>query len=105
MLHPHSVHVGYFLFRFLTMHKFLPETCEKAGNKSCVIPKAITNNKILISNDSPRNCLTNDCFFAPSTLRIPTSAERFEERAVDKFIKLIHAINKVNKAIEARIYK
>ena len=60
---------------------------------------------VLISNDSPRNCFTNDCFCAPRTLRTPTSAERFEERAVDRFIKLIHAISKVNKAMEPRIYK
>ena len=66
---------------------------------------AITNAIMLINNDSPRNCFTSDFFSAPNTFRIPTSAERFEERAVDRFMKLMQAISKVNKAMEARIYK
>ena len=85
--------------------KFLPETLENAGSNNFVIHSAIAKAIMLIIKDSPRNCFTSDPFCAPNTLRIPTSAERFEERAVDKFIKLMHAINKVNKAIEARMYK
>jgi hypothetical protein len=65
----------------------------------------MANAIMLINRDSPRNCVISERFCAPSTLRMPTSAERFEERAVDKFMKLMHAINKVNNAIEARIYK
>ena len=35
----------------------------------------------------------------------PTSADRLEERAVDRFIKLMQAIRSVNNAMEARIYR
>src|SRR5215475_11814879 len=79
--------------------KFLPDTCEKAGSKNSVAPNAITNAMMLISSDSPMNCLINELFPAPNTLRIPTSAERLEERAVDKFIKLMQAISSVNNAM------
>src|SRR5215813_10762234 len=85
--------------------KLLPDTCEKAGSNNRVTPNAIAKAIKLISNDSPRNCLMREDFSAPNTFRIPTSAERLDERAVDKFMKLMHAISKVNKAIEARMYK
>lgn len=42
---------------------------------------------------------------APRTFRTPTSAERREERAVERFIKLMHAISNMNKAIDVRMYK
>ena len=45
--------------------------------------------------------MTNDFFEAPTTLRIPTSFARFSLRAVLMFIKLIHAINRINAAIKA----
>src|SRR6476620_7037439 len=85
--------------------KFLPATCENAGNKAAVIASAMQKAIKLISNDSPRNCLIRELFSAPNTLRIPTSPERFEDLAVERFMKLIQAISKVNRAIEARIYK
>ena len=42
-------------------------------------------------NDSLKNCCTNCPFIEPKDLRMPTSLARFSERAVLKFIKLIHA--------------
>src|SRR5689334_5063866 len=85
--------------------RFLSDTLEKAGSKRPVMPSAITKAIMLINRDSPINWLISDCLLAPNTLRTPTSAERFEERAVDKFIKLMQAISKVNKAMEPRIYR
>ncbi len=35
-------------------------------------------------------------FKAPATLRIPTSLARFSLLAVDRFMKLMHAISKIN---------
>src|SRR4030095_8253255 len=85
--------------------RFLPEIREKAGSRSFVMASASTNAIVLINNDSPRNCFINELFSAPNTCRTPTSDERLEERAVDRFIKLMHAISRVNKAIEPRIYR
>src|SRR5215831_12077506 len=80
-----------------------PEIEEKEGRSNLV--KTIASRKAIIDirTDSPRNCRINELFSAPSTLRTPTSAARLLERAVDKFIKLMQAINKVNIAIDARI--
>ena len=50
--------------------------------------------------DSPKNCLNKAFFWAPITLRTPTSAALFAELAVDKFMKLIQAINNVSSAID-----
>src|SRR5688500_15506060 len=85
--------------------RFLPDTKEKEGNSSLAMTRAIINANRLMSSDSPINCLIRDRFSAPSTLRMPTSAERLEERAVDRFIKLIQAISSVKTAIEPSIYK
>src|SRR5215471_21631534 len=85
--------------------KFLPDTRENAGSNSFVKSSAIKNAITLISQDSPRNCFINDPFSAPNTLRTPTSDERLEERAVERFIKLMQAINNVNKAMDPRIYR
>ena len=76
-----------------------------AGTKSAVIANAIKKAMRLIMSDSPRNCDIRDFFSAPNTFLIPTSAERLDERAVERFMKLIHAINNVNNAIEESIYK
>src|SRR3981081_679044 len=84
---------------------FFPERSEKAGRKNSAIRNASRKARMDIIIDSPRNCHTRAFFSAPSTLRTPTSAERLEERAVARFIKLIQAISKVKSAMEARIYK
>jgi hypothetical protein len=77
---------------------------EKRGNASNAIPNARSRAIKLRSTDSPMNCFIKECFSAPRTFLMPTSEERFEERAVDKFIKLIHASSRVNKAMEPKTY-
>ena len=54
-----------------------------------------------ISTDSPKNCFNREDLSAPNTFRTPTSAALLEELAVDKFMKLIHAINNVSRATDA----
>src|SRR5215207_4212888 len=78
---------------------------EKRRNDNKVMANARSKAITLIKTDSPINCFTKEFFSAPRTFRIPTSAERFDERAVDKFMKLIQASRRVNKAMEPRIYK
>src|SRR5690606_38326432 len=69
---------------------------EKVGKnrytKTMAIPRAT---KAMI-NDSPINCLTRLRRSAPIALRSPTSIDRKEERAVERFIKLMQAINSIN---------
>src|SRR6476620_2523789 len=83
----------------------LPDTALNAGNVISVTTIAITKASRLMNTDSPRNCLIKEFFSAPRTLRTPTSSERFEERAVERFMKLIQAIISVNNAMDARMYK
>src|SRR5215211_6719843 len=82
-----------------------PEIYEKKGNDSKVMANARNKAIKLIKMDSPINRFTKEFFSAPRTFRMPTSVERFDERAVDKFMKLIQASRRVNKAMEPRIYK
>src|SRR5688500_14271680 len=77
---------------------------EKKDRDSKAIPKARIKAIKLINTDSPINCLIKECFSAPRTFLMPTSEERFDERAVDKFIKLIQASRRANKAMEPKIY-
>src|SRR5437868_14871664 len=78
-----------------------PEILANEGNNNCAKTNARMKAISDINMDSPRNCRTSEFFSAPSTFLTPTSADRFEERAVERFMKLIQAINKVNTAIEA----
>ncbi|MNY78501.1 hypothetical protein D3C86_2187690 [compost metagenome] len=45
--------------------------------------------------DSVRNCHTSSIFSEPITFLTPTSRARFEEPAVDKFMKLMQAISSI----------
>src|ERR1017187_3363004 len=54
--------------------------------------------------DSPINCHTRLLRNAPSTLRKPTSLERSTARMVERFMKLMQAINKIKTAMERKIY-
>ena len=49
--------------------------------------------------DSPKNCPIISILEAPTTFRIPTSLALFMERAVERFMKLIHAIKRMITAI------
>ncbi len=83
----------------------MPDTELNAGNNNSVMVNANTNAMKLIKTDSPRNWLINEPFSAPNTFLMPTSALRFEDRAVLRFMKLMQAISNVNSAMEASIYK
>src|SRR5688572_12814486 len=77
---------------------------EKKGKASNAIRNANNRAIKLSRTDSPMNCFIKDCFSAPKTFLMPTSEERLDERAVDKFMKLMQASRRVNKAIEPKIY-
>ena len=40
----------------------------------------------------------------PATFLMPTSFARLAERAVERFMKFTHAMNKINTAITEKIY-
>ena len=80
-----------------------PASLPKEGRKTSTSTTAIKTAKKVNRIDSVKNCLTSLALFEPNTLRIPTSFERVEERAVVRFIKLIQAISKMNPAIMEKI--
>ena len=51
----------------------------------------------MTANASVRNWLIKPKRVAPATFRIPIFFERFIDRAVERFIKLIQAITKINR--------
>src|ERR1700753_903096 len=84
---------------------FLADNWLNAGRKTITISSASTKAIKVINMDSPKNWRIRALFSAPNTFLTPTSAERLDERAVDKFIKLIQAISKVNMAMDPSTYK
>src|SRR2546430_4018061 len=50
-------------------------------------------------NDSQKNCVINCFLFEPSVFLMPTSFARFSLLAVERFIKLMQAINRIITAI------
>ena len=82
-----------------------PATSENKGNNILVKASAKANAISDMRIDSPMNCQIRDFFSAPKTFRTPTSADLFEDRAVDRFMKLMHAINNVKRAIDPSMYK
>src|SRR5690606_12888590 len=56
--------------------------------------------KIAYTNDSPKNERIKEPLPAPITFRMLTSLALFSERAVERFIKLMQAINKTTQAIK-----
>ena len=85
------------------MISFLPDTCSNKGNNNKVRTVASASAMNDINMASPRNCLSREVFCAPRTFLTPTSAALLAEFAVDRFMKLIQAINNVSKAMEPRI--
>src|ERR1044072_322349 len=57
-----------------------------------------TNEKKLYNNDSAKNCWIKLLRCEPTTLRKPTSLARLADLAVERLIKLIHAITKIKPA-------
>jgi len=53
--------------------------------------------------DSPKNWKINFVLVAPTTFLTPTSFALFIDRAVDKLIKLMQAINNIKNAMLERV--
>ena len=83
----------------------MPAKCSNKGSKAEVMQRATVHAIKVIISASPRNCAISDDRTAPSVFRIPTSADLFEKRAVERFMKLIQAISRMNMAMEASIYR
>src|SRR5215218_2949877 len=83
----------------------LPETCSNNGSNNKVNSRQMIKDMKESRMASHRNCLTSEVFSAPNTFRTPISIALFEERAVERFIKLTQAISKVTMAIDMRMYK
>src|SRR5687768_15769255 len=60
--------------------------------------------RTVVNMDSVKNCLINDLFSEPTTLRIPTSFARLADLAVERFMKLIQASINTNKATAEKMY-
>src|SRR5687767_6380311 len=73
------------------------------GNATEVISTATTVEKATIKNVSKRNCFFKCHLLLPKTFRTPTSFDRLTACAVERFIKLVQAINRINAAINQRI--
>ena len=70
----------------------------KFGNNKSTKNIAITWATNAKNIDTPKNCKTTLIFFAPAILRIPISLALLADWAVDRFMKLIHAIKRINMA-------
>src|SRR4051794_22215476 len=71
----------------------------KAGKASDTINTPIIAAISANRSDSPINCATSVLLPAPSTFLTPTSLARFSLRAVERFMKLMQAINKMIQAM------
>src|SRR6185312_104088 len=65
------------------------------GNNKETVIIARTKAMNVKMNDSQKNCTINCFLFDPSVFLMPTSFARFSLLAVERFMKLIHAINKM----------
>ncbi len=73
------------------------------GNNNIAIKIASISEKKLSKTDSVKNCVIRCERNEPATFLIPTSFARLAERAVERFIKFTHAINKMKIAITEKI--
>ena len=73
-------------------------------NDNFTIPKPMINDKKAMSVDSVKNCPISDFFPVPKTFLIPTSLALPDERAVVRFMKLMHANTRINNAAAENIY-
>src|SRR6185312_7485348 len=80
----------------VVMISSLPETWLKRGSISQAANTAITVAMKVTITDSDRNCAIKNLRGEPNTLRTPTSRARFDERAVERFMKLTQAISRMN---------
>ena len=83
--------------------RLFPAKVLKYGSDSSTRIKAIANAKQPKKHDSPRNWYINCFLEAPTAFRMLISTARLPARAVDKLIKLKHAIVNINSAETAKI--
>ncbi len=83
---------------------FFSAIIEKGLNKNIMAAPAITDAKKVNIRDSPSNCLISWNLSAPTTLRIPISFARVSDRAVERFMKFVHAIKSIKIATAEKIY-
>ena len=67
--------------------------------KTIAITKAINETR----NDSARNCFINCFRVLPTTFLIPISLLRFNDCAIARLIKLMHAMIKIKTAMQVSI--
>src|SRR4051794_35971453 len=81
----------------------LPATLLNKGNNNTAAAKAMIAAKRVTITDSVRNCAIKYLRGEPKTFLTPTSRARFEERAVERFMKLTQAISNIKIAIAEKI--
>ncbi len=81
-----------------------PANWLKGDKSKAAIPMAITKDRKQAISDSTRNWAIKLFFRLPNTFRTPTSFARLAEQAVERFIKLMQAINKIKIAMAEKIY-
>src|SRR5579859_4622752 len=81
-----------------------PASSLKYGSKTQTIPMASIVDKRVNMTDSTKNWVTSHSLSEPITLRMPTSFERLDELAVDRFVKLIQARSRINTANAPKMY-
>src|SRR6478735_7884479 len=74
------------------------------GNRNIIAAVAITIEMIDNRTDSPVNCKSNCLRSAPTTFLTPISLALLNDLAVDKLMKLKHAISNTNKAIADKAF-
>src|ERR1700722_975070 len=82
----------------------LPDSVLNTGRRAHARNKARVAPAIVTMTDSVRNWATRYFRGDPSTFLMPTSLARLADRAVDRFMKLIQAINRMNKAMAEKMY-
>src|ERR1017187_1118762 len=82
----------------------LPANWLKRGKSKAAATMAITNDRKQAIKDSTRNWAIRLFLRPPNTFLTPTSFARLAEDAVERFIKLMQAINKIKMAIAKKIY-
>src|SRR5580704_7187904 len=82
----------------------LPDIWLKKGNNASATKTAIIAAARVTMTDSIKNWAMRYFRGEPNTFLMPTSLALFEDLAVERFMKLIHAINKIKIAMAEKIY-
>src|ERR1700761_4515899 len=85
------------------MTSCLPAMLLNTGNNNHAASKAIRVDTSVTRIDSVRNWAMRCLRAEPNTLRTPTSRARFDDRAVERFMKFTQAIIKINIAMAEKM--